>query len=253
MESIIEILTCKSCRSLSSRCVETKCCSKILCETCIPPSKSCPICASPLSYSISPSLRQLASVIPMPCKYCGSQYLQGDLEAHYKHCPLFSRECLFCRIPIYVKDTVQHLSEAHPDFILQYLYREEPSKLMLGEKANRSGRVARLGSNGKYYCGGNMDYPCGCCTNCGPMSGCNCLGCLKLDIELRCLPAGYYVSKTGIICKSTKKGIYCGSKNVENVQGNDGFCGPEFGSRCEACRVVQKNYRFIQAGLDKMQ
>ena len=57
-----------------------------------------------------------------------------------------------------------------------------------------------------------MDYPCGCCTSCGPLQGYNCFGMLELDSEFRCLH-GNFVGKTEIICRSTRKGIY-GSKNV---------------------------------------
>jgi hypothetical protein len=53
---------------------------------------------------------------------------------------------------------------------------------------NAKGRNARLGENGKYYCGGPLEGPCDCCNGyCGPENGCNCSACMQLDIKMRCL------------------------------------------------------------------
>jgi hypothetical protein len=48
---------------------------------------------------------------------------------------------------------------------------------------NEGGRVAKLGENGKFYCGGPLVTDCFCCNmECGPLKGCNCEHCMKLDI-----------------------------------------------------------------------
>lgn len=48
---------------------------------------------------------------------------------------------------------------------------------------NDKGREAKLGENGKYFCGGILGTNCMCCNGyCGPSNGCNCSSCMKLDI-----------------------------------------------------------------------
>jgi len=87
---------------------------------------------------------------------------------------------------------------------------------VIGRKKNKSGKNARLGENGKYYCGGPLDTPCFCCDGfCGPASGCNCADCMELDMLSRKLPKGYLVNSAGF---SSRKGLnpsfYCGTKSL---------------------------------------
>lgn len=53
----------------------------------------------------------------------------------------------------------------------------------VGIMKNDKGREAKLGENGKYFCGGILGTNCMCCNGyCGPSNGCNCSSCMKLDI-----------------------------------------------------------------------
>ncbi|CAF3530977.1 unnamed protein product [Rotaria sp. Silwood1] len=62
----------------------------------------------------------------------------------------------------------------------------------LEKTLNSQGQYARLGSSGKFYCGGTLDgSKCSCCNGeCGPMDGCNCSSCMLLDVQKRALPQG---------------------------------------------------------------
>lgn len=63
------------------------------------------------------------------------------------------------------------------------------------EKKNFDERVSRIGKTGKYYCGQKMNK-CDCCNGeCGPSDGCNCVGCMALDIEARKLPKWHFVNQ----------------------------------------------------------
>ena len=112
----------------------------------------------------------------------------------------------------------------------------------VARKQNSSGRWARLGETGKYYCVGSLETPCDCCDgDCGPGNGCNCRSCMELDVAARKLPRNYYVNREGAICrKSPETGLYyCGRRNMGDVGGCDGWCGPTNGPHCRACRIMQ--------------
>ena len=54
--------------------------------------------------------------------------------------------------------------------------------------------------NGKYYCGGPLGYRSECCNGyCGPETGCNCIECMRMDVESRGLPPkdGWLVNQDG--------------------------------------------------------
>ena len=61
------------------------------------------------------------------------------------------------------------------------------SYLSIEKRVNSRGYEARFEKSGKYYCGKNLDgSKCKCCNGyCGPTSGCNCSGCMKLDLNSR--------------------------------------------------------------------
>ena len=100
---------------------------------------------------------------------------------------------------------------------------------------NKNGVVARLGKTGKFYCGKQLEGKCCCDGNCGPTDGCNCKGCMALDIQTRGLEKGYWVNREGFVCRKGETGkVYCGRKNYGNF-----YCGPDRGENCGACKTLE--------------
>lgn len=111
----------------------------------------------------------------------------------------------------------------------------------IAKTLNGSGRKAKNGSSGKYYCGGRLQgRDCSCCDGyCGPDNGCNCESCMKLDIKSRVLQKGYLVNKEGRMARKGETGIfYCGSKVLIGVTSCDGYCGPTNGPNCGPCKLL---------------
>ena len=110
---------------------------------------------------------------------------------------------------------------------------------------NGAGRRARLGSSGKFYCGGRLDGSrCFCCNGyCGPSNGCNCSSCMLLDVQKRQLPRGWLVNCEGASARYTSEtpGVfYCGRMVMQDNPRTDGYCGPTNGEPCPACRRLNQ-------------
>ena len=106
-------------------------------------------------------------------------------------------------------------------------------------KKNFYERVSRIGKTGKYYCGKKM-AKCDCCNGvCGPTNGCNCVGCMSLDIESRKLPKWHFVNQEGATCKLTEGVVYCG-RWLEEMKAH---CAPEGGPNCIACRNLENKLK----------
>lgn len=82
---------------------------------------------------------------------------------------------------------------------------------------------------------------CSCCDSyCGPTNGCNCSYCMKLDVEARKLPKGWFVNRDGHACRVSRETghTYCGRLMMESSQLCDGYCGPTNGPNCQSCRIM---------------
>ncbi|CAF3448504.1 unnamed protein product [Rotaria sp. Silwood1] len=114
---------------------------------------------------------------------------------------------------------------------------------------NSRGRYARLGSTGKFYCGGTLDgSQCNCCNGkCGPTNGCNCSSCMLLDVQKRILPRGWLVNSDGASARCSRQNrttYYCGRRVMPDDGTSDGYCGPTNGPQCTACqRLNQQRHR----------
>ena len=76
---------------------------------------------------------------------------------------------------------------------------------VIAAKLNGVGRQARIGENGKFYCGGQSCNVQGCCDgSCGIGNGCNCAACQELDIQARKLPPGFLVNRQGRACRLSR-------------------------------------------------
>ncbi|CAF1388294.1 unnamed protein product, partial [Didymodactylos carnosus] len=108
---------------------------------------------------------------------------------------------------------------------------------------NDGGRYARLGSSGKFYCEGPLNTYCSCCNGkCGPTNGCNCVHCMKLDVEKQKLSHGWFVNSDGASARKSvqTKLFYCGRRVLMGVLGCDGYCGPTDGPNCQACQKLSR-------------
>lgn len=110
---------------------------------------------------------------------------------------------------------------------------------------NKFNRYARLGSTGKFYCRGQLDGPrCTCCDGqCGPTNGCNCSGCMLLDIHTRKLPPGWLVNREGAAARCSRvvpSKFYCGRRVMTDDPTTDGYCGPNNGQQCIACQRLNE-------------
>ncbi|CAF3446657.1 unnamed protein product [Rotaria sp. Silwood1] len=113
---------------------------------------------------------------------------------------------------------------------------------------NSRGRYARLGSTGKFYCGGTLDgSQCNCCNGkCGPTNGCNCSSCMLLDVQKRILPRGWLVNSDGAPARCSSQlptTFYCGRRVMPDDGTSDGYCGPTNGPQCTACQRLNQQQR----------
>ena len=70
---------------------------------------------------------------------------------------------------------------------------------------------------------------------------CNCVACMKLDIEARKLGKGYLVNNEGFTArKGTTGKYYCGRKIGNSIGNWDGYCGPTNGDNCKPCKTLDK-------------
>lgn len=113
---------------------------------------------------------------------------------------------------------------------------------------NKFGRFARLGSSGKFYCGGKLDgQRCSCCNGtCGPSNGCNCSGCMLLDVQKRKLSHGWLVNSEGASARCSPEQptkFYCGRMVLQHNPLTDGYCGPTDGDQCSSCLRLNEQQR----------
>jgi len=180
-------------------------------------------------------------------------------QTHLEKCEQFPLKCSVCSESIKKSEYLKHLEFRHHEIVFPKLSLINqllifPSKdimnhaLSVTEYSNKAqinpynGSKARLGSNGKFYCGNPLDgRMCGCCDGyCGPVDGCNCSGCMELDLKLRKLPKGWLVNSDGFpSTKCLDNGVfYCGRRVIIDVLECDGFCGPIDGPNCLACQKL---------------
>ena len=217
------------------------------------------MCRNELFESSTSSLaRKMIGSMSVKCpnENCQAFTTRSELKSHLRLCEFRTFECPICgKYKAQRNDYVKHLTEIHPDQLIKLVeekYGEESKdkKEELGEnkrqikdpleiRTNANKRTSRIGSSGKYYCGGRITK-CACCNGfCWPTNGCNCAACMQLDIESRCLPKGCYVNREGAICRMSDGSMHCGRKIGDVSFRWDGYCGPTNGPNCKACRILQ--------------
>lgn len=190
----------------------------------------------------------------MQCK-CGARITRADQEVHEKNCPIHSVVCNVANCGFSgLKDAfLKHVVDLHSVQVIAHFGNPQqaassfpPPRDCIGTKGG-----SRIGSSGKYYCGGRFAANCGCCDGvCGPDNGCNCESCMRLDIEARALPKGYLVNKQGRIARAGEGNMwYCGAKVIRRMLRSDEWCGPTNGPQCSACRELQGQLTFRYASI----
>ncbi len=102
---------------------------------------------------------------------------------------------------------------------------------------NKNGDLCKRGESSKFYCGKLMNAKCGCCVGyCGPGNGCNCKGCMAMDVEYRGLGKGLLVNREGFTAQIINAQFYCGRS----------VCNPDNKNQCNSCKILTslKNTRY---------
>ena len=256
-------LECGICLDLATEAVETTCCHQIFCESCLGGVETCPMCRKALIATPSVIIRRIIGRLPVPCTFCGATVERGSIKAHLLVCTERNLTCVveWCDFKAKNEQLLAHTVEAHsaeltnPAYILALVKPphtcrdRRPGVDLIAATRNSAGEMARLGSSGKFYCGGRLGFTCGCCNaRCGPTDGCNCLSCFELDLETRALPSGYLLNKAGFpVRKGRRRGswdgtmtFYCGRKVMNRNTQTDGWCGPTDGNNCSDCELIQQ-------------
>lgn len=262
MGSLQDCLNCPLCMEYCKDAVECLVCQNLFCKDCTNDLNNnnkdkCPLCRQDTQFKASQLGRRLINSIPTQCEDCQQITTIGELNNHKEKCIESRLECSLCETSVKKGEYLDHLSNNHfaqisdklpiiNETLAKTKEQLKYEKLNLAENSidcqnnSYSKKTARLGSTGKYYCTGRLDgNRCFCCNgSCGPTHGCNCSGCMELDIKYRRLPKGWLVNSDGFAAKKSPQTalFYCGRKVMPTNNMCDGYCGPNNGPNCESCQ-----------------
>ena len=267
----LDDLSCPVCMELSRDAVESDCCGHAFCDACADLIKNkqneCPLCKeSPFACHEGKLIRRMISGIKVACpnEKCEQKVANADLPQHLEYCLFSAAKCRVCGEKGLNKEIVQHSIEKHEGETQRALIdyhsstksrvttSTKDSKLSQASKVgeispitelavqqkNRSGKMAAMGTSGKYYCGGPLRFKCSCCDgSCGTTNGENCVDCMELDMRLRGLRKGFLVNSGGVICRVdlSSKTVYCGI-----LLSSFGASRCVVGNTCKFCGNLQK-------------
>ncbi len=242
-------LTCPICIDIATEAVESNCCGVIYCLKCARDilSESCPNCrGSPFKWRETLIARRMINSLPRLCPHCEEKTTFGELKNHNLKCPKAVRKCSIknCDFSGMNDEFLAHVSSNHHKEFLERFDQDIQSNPKpntadpIAPTKNSKGSEAKLGSTGKFYCGGQLEGSCCCNGYCGPTNGCNCRACMLLDVQTRKLEKGYWVNKDGATCRRGTSGkVYCGRKKAMH---QNAYCGPNQGDGCSACRTLEQ-------------
>jgi len=251
-DNILEDLKCPVCLEICEDPIETNCCHKLLCKSCVEQLDKCVYCRIKCYFSPSFIGQRMINSLPYECEYCQIIISRGDKKDHSLKCEKIPTNCPVCNIKVEKMKILNHLLETHSDEMFKNLdsifnsfqaNNVIKTGISIEAQKNGKGNDARLGETGKYYCGAQLDGFCNCCDgNCGPTSGCNCSFCMKLDIKSRNLPRGWLVNAAGFNARKYNQNgnYYCGRRVMTGVRDCDGYCGPTNGPNCDDCRRLDR-------------
>lgn len=231
--------------------VECVTCHNIFCKICTISldNKKCPLCRKLTEFIDSHFARRLINSLQTECEDCRQKLTIGEINKHKEICVETVLQCSLCNERYRKCDYLSHLTASR---LLQIIDKLSSINSIIAEKEatlvrfsidtqinQYSQTIAKLGETGKYYCGGRLDFVCNCCNgSCGPDNGCNCSGCMELDIKSRGLPKGWLVNREGYASKkSIENGrFYCGRKVISSSHN----CGsPSLLSfNCASCKKL---------------
>lgn len=176
MESnFLDSMTCPICFELADKAVETSCCHHVFCERCLMQvvNQGCPQCRAPFQIEVSHLSRRIIGNLPVKCSYqgCKAKVTKSEQKEHEARCQyrLYTCPAEGCLYEGLRKDFATHLAWQHEQNVVQnasliFKPSDELAEAAKGEdrvstRKNESGRECRLGSTGKYYCGGRLDGP----------------------------------------------------------------------------------------------
>jgi len=194
-------LKCIFCKGISVDPYELKCEHGLICEGCITYTKCCLMCNNLLDYQEAFLAKHKVQGFKAECLYCPYEGTVSEVREHVIQCTDRIYECKECKYEGSIEEFVRHLEEKHAKEIVQEFTSKKDEDLLMKDRTNDQKKLAKIGSTGKYYCEdllGNVRCACGC-IKCGPISGCNCKSCMKLDLQIRNLPKGFLVNSEGVI------------------------------------------------------
>ena len=203
--------------------------------------RRCFQCNECLDYKLDTFSSNRLKEITVNCQNCNQEIKVDVLEEHYDESEGLRINYSICNEILKRGQFLNHLSTSHLEYFtdqsnlinefLGTLIPNSPSLLYpdynINEQINPlSKTVSKIGYSGKYYCSKPLDGPsCKCCDKtCGYSTGCNCSGCMELDIKYRRLPQGWLVNREGYASKQSIKdgNFFCGRKVKQYSQ--TGFC-----------------------------
>ena len=224
-------VTCAICLEVASvdSAVETSCCHHLFCLSCIENVQPCPSCRKQGFQTIPAyfARRLIGNLITeCPNDGCTAKMTRSNLANHLSvqctHAQITCPDPQCANLNCTKTNFIKHLSTKHEKLLLENfaklwekqedvrtrtVVQSTPFDDRLERTRNKFGRYARLGSSGKFYCGGELDgLRCTCCNgHCGPSNGCNCSGCMILDVQKKRLPPGWLVNCEGASARCSRE------------------------------------------------
>lgn len=280
VNSSLTMLECSMCTRHPKNAVETLCCSQVTCKNCADSvrsnaqgSRSCPLCGEDLkTFPVKGALKRIIDNVSIECENgCGVTITLAEVEQHEKVCFKKILMCKFCDSYISRANFVEHLSTDHSSELTETCSTGGKSELIASEhlvdttaslentmdllrpRINSTGKYAKLGETGKFYCQSRIEFACQCCNRqCGPDSGCNCIGCQQLDIKARKLTKGYYVNAQGVLSfrDEAKKSFFCLRTVRRGKSQSSIICDGNPNLRCKGCMALNKAWNDCPAFRD---
>ncbi|KAI8800498.1 hypothetical protein BJ742DRAFT_780328 [Cladochytrium replicatum] len=168
--------------------------------------------------------------------YCGRRMpeLQGRFDSDGYCGPDSGPQCQSC----------EELQPDRYEALINHTVFGPTDQDRVSPRRNSDGRMARLGSTGKFYCCGEID--CFCCDGrCGPSDGCNCRACSRLDREVGRIPESMSVNREGALVRRGEHQVwYCGRRmpELQDRHDCDGYCGPDNSGKASATRPTLDHF-----------